>query len=1753
MRVDFQCALESRPGPPKNHPQDAENLQMHYASRIIFGCVLLTLFAPVADTLTLPVASSSETATNGLDAEQKTISFHSDISPIFSRHCYGCHQGAKQLGSYAMTEFQGLLAGGESGQPAIVPGKPDESYLVELITPIDGHAEMPNEPFPHLSDVEINLIKNWISAGALNDSPSNVQSYSSETPPPYVSSPSIPSVDTSPDGELIAIAGYHEVLVFTTKNGQLQSRLVGLSPRINTVQFSPDGKQIAALGGTPGERGELQIWDAATGDLKLSQMITYDTLTGGSWSPDGTKIAFGATDNVVRAIDSQSGQQVLFQGAHEDWVRDTTFTPDSTHVISVARDMSCKLTEVATERFIDNITSITPGALSGGLSSVATHPERNEIFVGGADGIAKVYRIFRITARKIGDDANLIRKMPVMPGRIFSVDINHDGSLLAAASTLNGQSEIRVWKYDFSGDAEEEIKKIQGKRDADRNAEEKKKLEEYRGGEVTELVKFSIPTGAVYSISFTPDNEIIAAADDGIVRRIGADGTLIAEFSLREQLRSSTVQSMTFDAKEWTATQVKNNSSNSGEEGLSVSETITEISVEPKSIELLSPYHYAQVIVTARHSDGSLSDVTRNSTFELPQNLAMQSGGLIRPTEDGTSEIAIRYGNKEISIPVLAKNIRGENPKIGSVDYLRDVNPVLSRLGCNQGTCHGAQKGKAGFKLSLRGYDATFDLRALTDDLAARRINAAAPDASLMLRKPLGLTPHQGGVLMSEGDPNHSILRRWIADGSLVNHDTNRVDRIEVHPLNPVIQAVSSKQQVRVIAFYSDGEQRDVTRESFIESGNTEVATTDATGLLTSVRRGEAPILARYEGAYAATTLTVMGNREDFASEPFDSWTKIDELVSKKWQRVKVAPSDLCDDATFLRRVYLDLTGLPPSSDQVRNFLSDTTPTQEKRSKVIDELIGSEPYIDYWTNKWADLLQVNRKFLGVDGSVKFRDWIRTAIKENRPYDQFAREILTASGSNNENPPASYFKVLRNPEDTMENTTHLFLGIRFNCNKCHDHPFERWTQDQYYEMASYFAQFSLEKDEASGDRKIGGTAVESAKPLFEKVVDKNAGEITHPTTKQNVTPNFPFQLTSISKATEGDTTESSPPTRREQLATWITAADNPYFARSYVNRLWGYLFGVGLIEPIDDIRAGNPPTNPELLDHLERAFIDSDFNVAEIHRMICNSKTYQLSVESNQWNEDDQINYSHALPRRLPAEVIYDSIHALTGATSAIPGVPAGTRAASLSDSGVKLPDGFLQNLGRPVRESSCECERSSELQLGPVMALISGPTIGTAIADPKNELEKIVNTFSDDRDMAEEIFLRALGRKPSEGELNAFAGFQDVIKENHEALSEQLVAAEQDWTTQREELEKQRLQRLAEIEKEIQARIDAIKPEREKLEQDRLNRIMAAEKVVQEATAQLNAEIDALAEAQNQAIEWHPLFPKSLEASNQATLTPQPDRSVLASGKKEKGIYTFSTTTSLQNITGIRLEALSDDGLPSKGPGLAGNGNFVVTEFEVFTAPLNQPDALTQQKIASGVADFLQDGFAIDQAFNGQTNSQQGWAISNAMGHDHWATFRLEKPIQHEEGTKITFKIHQFHNAAEHRLGRFRISLTTAKGEIPLGQPESFATILRTPKEIRSEENQKKILDYLTITNPQVRKANQDLATAKQPVPKDAELVKLEQRKQTLSEPTKDDPQLVQLRDDVKQSEAQLTKIRLTAAEDLTWALINSPAFLFNH
>ena len=1678
------------------------------------------------------------------DAATGPVSFYGDIRPLLQAHCQGCHQPAKASGDYEMTHFSKLLAGGESESAAIVPGKPDESSLLELITPQDGEAAMPQDR-PPLSSDQIALIRRWITEGALDDTPENAkQRYDQDHPPVYSLPPVITSLAYSPNGKWLAAAGFHEVLIHRADGG-LAARLVGLAERIESVTFSPDGKRLAVTGGLPARTGELQIWqlnETQTGDawniapkLQISVPVTYDTIYGGAWSPDGKLIAVGCADHTVRAFESETGVQVLFQGAHNDWVLDTVFSVDGKHLISVGRDMSTKLIEVETERFVDNVTSITPGVLKGGIQAVARHPSRDEVVIGGADGVPKIYRVFRQTVRKIGDDANLIRRLDQLPGRIFSVAVSADGKRIAAGSSLNGAGQIAIDSYEFDTGLTAPLKKIMSKVSTSRNAAEKKSLQEYRRRGVKRLASIDFPTG-IFSVVFHPDGKTLAVAGfDGQIHLID-----VATGKARKSFAVAPVSPPSDVAKTNTIKRIRPNFEESLAESLPEGVNIASIQVTPSSIQLNNIFESVQVLVTAKLATGETIDVTRMVKTSLSEDLAwMTRRGLVVAKGNGHTDLIISVGGKSQTIPI---DITGANETY-TPDFVRDVSPLISKLGCNQGTCHGAAKGKNGFILSLRGYDPIVDVRSFTDDHASRRANIASPDDSLMLLKSTSAVPHMGGQRMPVGHDAYLILRNWIAAGAKLNADSPGVASIEVVPKNPVIQSIGQSQQFRILATYADGNVRDVTREAFVSSGDGEIAKEDARGLLLSLRRGEAPVLARFEGAYDATTLTVMGNREGFTWQQPETSSKIDEFVASKWKRMKILPSPICDDAEFLRRLHLDLTGLPPTSDQVRAFLDDSRPTAEKRDAVIESLIGNTEFVDYWTNKWSDLLFVNRKFLGAEGAKGFREWIRKEVEANTPYDEFARKIITSSGSN-QSSPASYYKALRDPDMVMESTTQIFLAIRFNCNKCHDHPFERWTQDQYYETAAFFAQFALKPDPAGKGKKIGGTAVEGAKPLYEILYDKPEGEVIHVRTKAVTQPEFPFDCKF--EVPEGAS-------RRDRFAAWLTSADNPYFARSFVNRLWGYLLGVGLIEPLDDIRAGNPPSNPELLDYLTAEFVNSGMNVRHVMKLICRSRTYQLSIATDRWNEDDHTNFSHGLARRLPAEVIYDSIQFVTGSKSAFPGVPAGTRASSLPDVGVKLPSGFLDTLGRPARQSGCECERSNEMQLGVVMALINGPVVTKAIQDPKNALAQLVTKEADNQKLIEAIFLRLLNRLPSEEEVPLVLEFLKEIASDHESLSVSLQDREKWWVTKKAELEKLRLAAIINAETELAAYHKQIAPQVATAETARQAKITTAETSLKTYQDSFDKQADAWLKKKASSVEWHPLAATSLAATNAATLIALEDRSIVASGKAGKGVYTIKYQTSLPKITGLRLEALPLASQPGGGPGLPPNGNFVVTEFEVLAQPIGDKQPAKVIGIGQAVADFSQAGFNAAQAINTKKQDQQGWAVHPAVGVVHWITFQFKEPIVNPAGTNLEIKIHQFHNAVDHRLAHFRISATSATEKIGLSLPESFRAIAATEAKSRTKEQKELLTQYRSKADQELIKKRAAVAEAKKPLPANPGMTKREAEIAQLKKTTPDDRILLQLRTDFEASKKQLGSMRLTAAQDLAWALINSPAFLFNH
>ncbi len=1066
---------------------------------------------------------------------------------------------------------------------------------------------------------------------------------------------------------------------------------------------------------------------------------------------------------------------------------------------------------------------------------------------------------------------------------------------------------------------------------------------------------------------------------------------------------------------------------------------VVAIEAQPETIDLAHKFDYRQLLIAGVLDNGQRVDLTRMAKLQHPAQLvAVDEFGLVRPKTDGQETLTFTYGAHAVRVAVNIAGAATARP----TSFVQDVQPAFSKMGCNAGTCHGSQDGKNGFKLSLRGYDPLFDHRAFTDDHGSRRVNRVAPDQSLMLLKASGSIPHEGGVRTRPGEPFYELVRQWIASGSKLDLDAPRVQSIEVFPKNPIVARSGMKQQMRVVATYTDGATRDVTNEAFIESGDIELLEADQRGVITTLRRGEAPVLVRYEGAYAATTITIMGDRSEFAWSNPPTFNYIDQHVYNKLQRVKILPSELCTDNEFVRRVYLDLTGLPPTVEQVRAFVDDPTDSRQKRDALVDRLVGSPEYVAYWTNKWADMLQVNRKFLGEEGAMALRNWIEQQVSANTPYDVFARQVLTAGGSNLENPPASYWKILRDPVDAMENTTHLFLAIRFNCNKCHDHPFERWTQDQYYHLAAYFAQVGLKEDPAFAGKKIGGSAVEGAKPLVEVVFDKGGGEVTHARTGQVATPAFPYE--------HGDA-PSADGSRREQLAHWMTSPQNPYFAKSYVNRLWGYLFGRGIIEPIDDIRAGNPPTNPELLDALTQDFLASGFDIQHMLRTICKSRTYQHSLVPNEWNSDDTINYSHCIPRRLPAETLFDAIHLAAGATPNIPGIPVGFRAAEIPDAGVAVP--FLDDFGRPVRESSCECERSDGMVLGPVMKLINGPTVADAVHDPNNALTRLVAQEQDDVKVVEEIFVRFLARKPTETELQLGIQAMQAVGEGHDALVAQLKAYEEQLPTKQ---------------------------------------------AAWEQTA-------------GREVQWVPLDPAEMTSMVGAQFAKKEDGSIFVSGANGKDAYTIVAHSNLKGITGVRLEALADPALPAGGPGRAQNGNFVIHEFKLSAANPSDPRGAQPVTLQNATANFSQQSWDVRGAIDG--NEGTGWAVSPEFNKNHTAVFETAEDIGQGDMTTLTFTFLQQFQDGKHTLGRFRLAVTNSPRPFTMNSlaPE-LVQIIKTPAEQRTEEQKQKLAAYYRTQ----------------------------------------DRELARLQAEVKKSEDLLKNRRLVGVQDLAWALINNPAFLFN-
>jgi len=670
---------------------------------------------------------------------------------------------------------------------------------------------------------------------------------------------------------------------------------------------------------------------------------------------------------------------------------------------------------------------------------------------------------------------------------------------------------------------------------------------------------------------------------------------------------------------------------------------------------------------------------------------------------------------------------------------------VLSRAGCNSGPCHGNQNGKNGFKLSLRGEDADFDRLALTRDTLGRRTDPLRPEQSLLLAKAVGAVPHEGGKRFDRGSTEYEILYRWIAAG-LPNDpaDAPVLKRLEAGPISRVLIEPEETVGLQVRALFSNGSIRDVTRLAVYEASNL-VAQVGPDGVVRRRQSGETTILIRYLNQQTAVRLAFVPARPDFIWSNPPEHNLVDHHLFAKLRVLRINPSALAPDSVFLRRVFLDTLGLLPSAEETRRFLAD--PRSDKRERLIDQLLQRPEFADFWALKWSDLLRNEEKALDQKGVQLFHGWIRQCIQDGKPLNELARELIASRGSTYSFPAANYYRALRDPHARAEATAQVFLGVRLQCAKCHNHPFDRWTQNDYHSLAAFFDRVQYRVVENARRDRLDKHEFKGEQIVWLA----REGETTHPRTGEILRPRL-----------LGADTPVLPPEadRLQLLADWVARPDNPFFARTQVNRVWQHLFGRGLVDPNDDFRASNPPVNPELLEALTRDFVAHKFDLRQLVRRLLTSRTYQLSAIPNDSNRDDDSNFSHALVRQLQAEQLLDALSQVTGAPLDLPGMVPGMRAGQLPGVGVGRERGnkaseeekFLLAFGKPVRSLSCECERAEDSTLNQAFLLISGDLFHRLLTRPNNRLAQLLASSKPDAMLIDELFLSALCRAATEKE-----------------------------------------------------------------------------------------------------------------------------------------------------------------------------------------------------------------------------------------------------------------------------------------------------------------------------------------------------------------------------------------------------------------
>lgn len=791
---------------------------------------------------------------------------------------------------------------------------------------------------------------------------------------------------------------------------------------------------------------------------------------------------------------------------------------------------------------------------------------------------------------------------------------------------------------------------------------------------------------------------------------------------------------------------------------------VARLLIEPARAELVGPRARQRLLVAGLDPDGNRRDLTAAAHFTslAPHVARVTPDGVVLPVGNGTATIKAAVGDRSALVAVRVREAGGLRP----VSFANEVVPLLTRLGCNQGACHGAQHGKGGFRLSLLGFDPELDHETIARQAGSRRISPSRPERSLLLRKATASVSHGGGRRIAVGSPQYRLLVQWIVDGAPgPGPKEPRIVGLDVFPAERAMSP-GERQQLLVRARFSDGAAYDVTDQALLQSLNEGVVEVTPDGRITARSPGATAVMARYMGLAAVARVSVPYPPAAGVPRPAEHRTTavpavlssaqphfIDALVARQWERMRLSPSPLCTDAEFIRRASLDAIGTLPKPEEVRAFLASRDPN--KRARLIDALLERPEYADYWSQKWGDLLRVSRSRLTEKGMWSFYNWLHEQLRTNRPVDRWTRELITAQGSTYTTGPANFYRVARTPPDLAETTSQVFLGVRLQCARCHHHPFERWSQDDYYSLAAYFARVGLKGSQEFGI--FGG----------EQIVRLNAtGEVRHPKTNREVPPRPLVEpaVRLLPRAEDSD--------RRRALAEWLTSPENPFFARNIVNRYWAYLMGRGIVEPVDDLRVTNPPSNPELLDALARDFVARGYDLKALLRTIMTSRVYQLSATPTPANARDDRFYTRYPVKRLPAEVLLDAICDATGVPEKFSGLPKGTRAIQLPDAGVA--SSFLDTFGRPPREIACECERSAEPNIAQALTLMNGEVLNRKLGPDEGRIARLLARNVPTADAVTELYLATLSRYPRSTELRTALGLIGKAPNRKEGLEDLL-------------------------------------------------------------------------------------------------------------------------------------------------------------------------------------------------------------------------------------------------------------------------------------------------------------------------------------------------------------------------------------------